>query len=52
MEDISKLELVASMLGRDIAQVAKSATAFGDRKGQIGEIVLAAEHLSRRPQGS
>ena len=32
MASISKLELVASMLGRDIAQVAKSATAFGDRR--------------------
>jgi monosaccharide-transporting ATPase len=46
MASISKLELVASMLGRDIAQVAKSATAFGDRRGQIGDVVLAADHLS------
>jgi galactofuranose transport system ATP-binding protein len=42
---VTKLELVASMLGRDLAQVAKSATAFGDRHGRIGETVLAAEHL-------
>jgi len=34
------------MLGRDIAQVAKSATAFGDRHGRIGEVVLTADHLS------
>jgi galactofuranose transport system ATP-binding protein len=46
MASIGKLELVASMLGRDIAQVAKSATAFGDRHGRIGEIVLAANNLS------
>jgi monosaccharide-transporting ATPase len=46
MAAISKLELVAAMLGREIAQVAKSATAFGDRHGRIGETVLAAEHLS------
>ena len=46
MSGISKLELVASMLGRDIAQVAKSATAFGDRHGRIGEVVLAASHLN------
>jgi monosaccharide-transporting ATPase len=46
MAAIGKLELVASMLGRDIAQVAKSATAFGDRHGRIGDIVLAASHLS------
>jgi galactofuranose transport system ATP-binding protein len=46
MNAIGKLELVASMLGRDIAQVAKSATAFGDRHGRIGDVVLAASHLS------
>src|SRR3984957_9277165 len=46
MRAISKLELVASMLGRDIAQVAKSATAFGDRHGRIGDVVLAASNLS------
>ena len=46
MASIGKLELVASMLGREIAQVAKSATAFGDRHGRIGDVVLAAEHLS------
>jgi galactofuranose transport system ATP-binding protein len=43
---IGKLELVASMLGRDIAQVAKSATAFGDRHGRIGDVVLTADSLS------
>src|SRR5579863_3399591 len=46
MAAISKLELVASMLGRDIAQVAKSATAFGDRQGRIGDVVLSAANLS------
>ena len=46
MASISKLELVASMLGRDIAQVAKSATAFGGRRAQIGDVVLAADQLS------
>jgi monosaccharide-transporting ATPase len=46
MKAISKLELVASMLGRDIAQVAKSATAFGDRHGRIGDVVLDASSLS------
>jgi len=42
---ITKLELVASMLGRALSQVAKSATAFGDRHGRIGEPVLTATHL-------
>ena len=31
MSGLGKLELVASMLGRDVAQVARHATAFGDR---------------------
>jgi monosaccharide-transporting ATPase len=46
MAAIGKLELVASMLGRDIAQVAKSATAFGDRRGAVSDVVLSADHLS------
>ena len=46
MASITKLELVASMLGRDIAQVAKSATAFGDRHGRIGDVVLTASNLA------
>jgi ribose transport system ATP-binding protein len=46
MAGIGKLELVANMLGRDIAQVAKSATAFGDRGGRIGDVMLAANHLA------
>ena len=46
MAAISKLELVASMLGRDIAQVARNATAFGERKGGTGETMLAARNLS------
>jgi galactofuranose transport system ATP-binding protein len=45
MAAISKLELVASMLGRDIAQVARSATAFGNRKGNIGQTMLTANKL-------
>ena len=46
MSAISKLELVASMLGRDVAQVAKSATAFGNRQGRIGDVILSASNLS------
>ncbi|MGA2041972.1 MAG: sugar ABC transporter ATP-binding protein [Roseiarcus sp.] len=46
MASVGKLDLVASMLGRDVAQVAKSATAFGDRHGRIGETMLAASNLS------
>jgi ribose transport system ATP-binding protein len=46
MASVGKLDLVASMLGRNIAQVAKSATAFGDRHGRIGDTVLTANNLS------
>ena len=46
LKSISKIELVASMLGRDVAQVANSATAFGKRKGKIGATVLEATNLS------
>jgi galactofuranose transport system ATP-binding protein len=45
LSGVSKLELVASMLGRHVAQVAKSATAFGDRRGQTGDSVLTAKNL-------
>ena len=45
MGDISKIELVASMLGRDVAQVARHATAFGARKAATGETLLTAQSL-------
>lgn len=45
MKSITKIELVASMLGREIALVAKHATAFGARKGKIGGVVLTAQNL-------
>lgn len=46
LKDISKVELVASMLGRDVAQVAKSATAFGGPSSHIGAISLEASNVS------
>jgi monosaccharide-transporting ATPase len=46
MNSISKIELVASMLGRDIAQVSKHATAFGGRKSTIGDTLLEASNLA------
>ncbi len=45
MNEISKVELVASMLGRDVAQVAKSATAFGGSHAKAGAIALQATNL-------
>ena len=46
LKAINKLELVASMLGRDVSEVAKSATAFGGRGASAGEVVLSAKNLS------
>jgi ribose transport system ATP-binding protein len=47
MKDISKLQLVASMLGRDLAEVKKKgATAFEGGGGKIGGELLTAEHVA------
>ena len=46
MSQISKLELVASMLGRDVVQVARHATAFGEHRSAFGATVLDAKALS------
>ena len=47
MADISKLELVAAMLGRDLAEVKKrGATAFEGGSGNIGGELLAASHIA------
>jgi ribose transport system ATP-binding protein len=47
MKDISKLQLVASMLGRDLAEVKKKgATAFEGGAGKIGGELLTADHIS------
>ncbi|KKC32470.1 sugar ABC transporter ATP-binding protein [Devosia psychrophila] len=44
---IGKLDLVSSMLGREIARVEGHATAFTDRDpAKLGETLFAAEHLS------
>ncbi len=47
MKDISKLQLVASMLGRDLAEVKKKgATAFEGGGGKIGGELLKADHVA------
>jgi galactofuranose transport system ATP-binding protein len=47
MADISKLQLVASMLGRDLAEVKKKgATAFEAGTGYIGEELLSAQNIA------
>jgi galactofuranose transport system ATP-binding protein len=47
MKDISKLQLVASMLGRDLAEVKKKgATAFEGGAGNIGGELLRVQNIS------
>jgi galactofuranose transport system ATP-binding protein len=47
MADMSKLQLVASMLGRDLAEVKKKgATAFEEGTGTIGGELLRAENIA------
>jgi ribose transport system ATP-binding protein len=47
MKDISKLQLVASMLGRDLAEVKKKgATAFEGGGSKIGGELLTADHVA------
>ncbi|ESZ37847.1 sugar ABC transporter ATP-binding protein [Mesorhizobium sp. L2C054A000] len=47
MSDIGKLELVAAMLGRDVAAVEGHATAFGERdRSRIGDVLFTAQRLA------
>jgi galactofuranose transport system ATP-binding protein len=47
MCDMSKLQLVASMLGRDLVEVKKKgATAFEESSGIIGEELLVADNIA------
>jgi ribose transport system ATP-binding protein len=48
LAEISKLELVAEMLGKDLGEVRQAgATGFGERTRHEGATVLEAEHLAR-----
>ncbi len=48
MRDIGKLDLVSSMLGRDVSAAAGHATAFTGHRRERGQIVFSAEHLAAR----
>ncbi|CAB3808694.1 Ribose import ATP-binding protein RbsA [Paraburkholderia ultramafica] len=48
MSEISKLELVSSMLGRDVAKTEGHTTAFDREQSAPGEVLLEADHLSTR----
>ena len=51
MDDVSKLDLVATMLGRDLSTVAqKGATAFGDKAAGHGQEVVALSHVRATPR--
>jgi monosaccharide-transporting ATPase len=48
--ETTRLRLVATMLGRDVADVREhGATSFGEQHQASGELVLRAEALTRRP---
>ena len=47
LADMTKLQMVASMLGRDLAEVEKKgATAFEESSGNIGEVLLSATNIA------
>ena len=46
MADISRLELVSAMLGREIAAVEGHATAFGAHRHRSGDVLFAAQNLA------
>ncbi|MDB5506859.1 MAG: ABC-type sugar transport system, ATPase component [Devosia sp.] len=50
MNEIKKLELVSSMLGRDVSRAEGHATAFAKRdRSKIGEVMFKANGLSAKP---
>lgn len=51
MQDITKLELVAKMLGRELGEVQRrGATSFGEREARgDAELILEAEHVQNSP---
>ncbi len=50
MADVSKLDLVASMLGRDRSVVAKrGTTGFGEKSTRTGPLAVEVRHLKRGP---
>jgi ribose transport system ATP-binding protein len=48
MNKISKLELVSTMLGRDVAKTEGHTTAFGGHDSRAGELLLDASHLATK----
>jgi galactofuranose transport system ATP-binding protein len=48
MSEISKLELVSLMLGRDVAKTEGHTTAFGGQDSAAGELLLDASHLATK----
>jgi galactofuranose transport system ATP-binding protein len=48
LSDLSKLQLIATMLGRELAEVERQATSFGEHDQVAEEPVLRASGLTRR----
>ena len=47
MQEISKLDLVAQMLGKELGEVRRGQTAFSEGKAPSGDVLLEARHLKR-----
>jgi ribose transport system ATP-binding protein len=48
LAELSKLELISTMLGRELSAVERGATSFGEHEGVAEEPVLRARDLTRR----
>ncbi len=48
LAELSKLELISTMLGRELSAVERGATSFGEHEGSSEEPVLQARNLTRR----
>ncbi len=48
LAELSKLELISTMLGRELSAVERGATSFGEHEGAAEEPVLQARDLTRR----
>jgi monosaccharide-transporting ATPase len=48
LAELSKLRLISTMLGRDLAEVERGATSFGEHEGVAGEPILKVRGLTRR----
>jgi galactofuranose transport system ATP-binding protein len=48
LAELSKLRLISTMLGRDLAEVKRGTTSFGEHEGVAGKPILKVRGLTRR----